>query len=100
MAGPMVYGQTAGGPQAPGQPAGGATAALKRAAFRPPPDFEPVTSLWVAVGTTPQGVTLTLQHDYPDFKPESGWRVTTRGGEYTVVSADGRAIRCQEGGAQ
>ncbi len=72
----------------------------QRAVFRPPPDFTPLTSLWVNVAVGAE-TTVTLQHDYPpaDFAPEAGWRADVAGKTYAVTAVHGRVLTCvAEGG--
>ncbi len=70
---------------------------LKRAAFRPPPGAEVLTSLWVAFVPTATGFKATLQYDYgADFAPQTGWKLDIADKQYTVTAVNGRDLSCQE----
>ncbi len=73
-------------------PRRGAPPTGTRAVFRPPPDFAPLTSLFVNV----QGETLTLQRDYPDFHPVGGWKVDTKDGSYIITAVNGLKLTCAQ----
>ena len=65
-----------------------------RVAFRPSPDFDVLTSLWVNIVPSDTGAILTLQYDYPDFTPMVGWKVEASAATYVISAVDGRALTC------
>ena len=54
-----------------GSPSG---SSQRRVIFRAPPDFDETANIFVEV-LLGAGLRLRLLHDYPDFKPQVGWRV-------------------------
>lgn len=53
---------------------------------------EIVTSIFVLKS----GDTLTLLHDYPDFKPQIGWTAEGRGFALEIQAVNGRQLTCVE----
>ena len=50
--------------------------------------------VWADVAHTADGATVTLLYDYPDIKPQAGWKVTAGAEAFVVESVSGRALAC------
>ncbi len=58
-----------------------------------PPQGEPA-NVWVEFAVNGGTTQLTLEHDYPDFKPVAGWFVDLDGHRLVIEAVDGRLLHC------
>lgn len=64
-----------------------------RITLHSPPEFGEAANVWV---DNPAPGVFALLHDYPDLKPQAGWRVETGGKTYIIDRVSGSALHCTE----
>ena len=74
---------------------GGGAGKQARVVFCAPPDFSETSSVFVEV-VKAEPLSIKLLHDYPDMKPEVGWRVEAMGKSYEIKSASAGVFGCEE----